>query len=145
MTHIPYKGSGQAFTDMMGGRINAMFLPVGVAINMSRDGKVRVLGVSTRERSKLAPEIPSLQEMGIPGFHADIWLFASGPAGLSADIVKKYNAAFRAVMDEPEVRAALVKQGVSVGVSSPEDLAREAKAEYESLARLVKAANIKGD
>jgi tripartite-type tricarboxylate transporter receptor subunit TctC len=59
--------------------------------------------------------------------------------------VKKCNAAFRAVMGEPEVRAALGKQGVSVGVSSPEELAREAKAEYESLARLVKAANIKGD
>lgn len=145
MTHIPYKGSAQAFTDLMGGRISAMFLPMGVALNMTKDGKLRMLGGSTSERSPLTPDIPSLHETGVPGFDAGVWFAAWGPPGLPADIVNKYNAEFHAILAEPEVRDALARQGVSVRVSTPEELGRINKAEYESLSRLVRTANIKGD
>jgi tripartite-type tricarboxylate transporter receptor subunit TctC len=145
MTHIPYKGSAPAFTDLLGGRIAAMFMPMGVALNMARDGKVRLLGGSTRERSPLTPEIASLHELGVTDFNADVWFGVWGPRGLPADIVGKYNAELRAVLAEPQVREVLGKQGVSIRTSTPEELGRMAKAEYDALSKLVREANIKGD
>lgn len=145
INHIPYKGSGPAFTDLLGGHISAMFLPIGVAINMSKDGKVRVLGGSGRERSPLFPNLPSLHERGVSGFHAEAWFAAWGPAGLPADIVAKYNAELHSIMSEPDTRELLAKQGVSVKLSTPEELARINRAEYDSLAKIVREAKIKGD
>ncbi len=145
LNHIPYKGSAQAFNDLLGGQIVAMFLPIGVAINMSKDGKVRVLGGSGRERSPLFPNLPSLHEQGVTDFHAEAWFAAWGPAGLPTDIVAKYNSELRSIMSEPDTRNLLAKQGVSVKLSTPEELGRINRAEYESLAKLIRAAKIKGD
>ena len=145
ITHIPYKGSAQATTDLLGGQIAAMFLPMGSALTMSREGRLRILGGSGRERSPLTPDIPSLHENGVTGYDMDAWFAAWGPPGLPADIVAKYNAEFRAILAEPETRDAMAKHGVSVIQSTPEELARRNKAEYENLAKLVKDANIKGD
>ena len=145
MTHIPYKGSAPAFTDLLGGRLSAMFLPMGVALNMAKGGKVRMLGGSTRERSPLTPDVPSLHETGLTGFDAEVWFGVWGPRGLPADIVDKYNADIRAVLAEPQVREVLAKQGVSVRTSTPQELGRLAKTEYDALAKLVREANIKGD
>ncbi len=145
MTHIPYKGSAQAFADLIGGQIDAMFLPMGPARNFARDGKVRILGGSARERSPLTPDEPSLHEQGVRDFHADAWFAAWGPAGLPAELVTRYAEALHAALAEPEVRDSLAKQGVSVRTSTPEELARINRAEYETLARVVREARIKGD
>ena len=145
MTHIPYKGSAQAFTDLMGGQISAMFVPMGAALNMAKEGRIRLLGGSARERSSLTPEIPSVHEQGVTGFNMDAWFAAWAPGGTPHDIVGKYNTVLREILAEPETRAALNKQGVSVSVSTPEELDRINRNEYELLAKLVKAANIKGD
>jgi tripartite-type tricarboxylate transporter receptor subunit TctC len=145
MTHIPYKGSAPAFTDLLGGRISAMFLPMGVAQSMAKDGKVRLLGGSTRERSPLTPDVPSLHEMGVTGFDALVWFGVYGPRGMPEQLVAKYNAELRSILAEREVREALAKQGVSVRTSTPLELGRIAKAEYDSLAKLVRDANIKPD
>ena len=144
-THIPYKGSAQAFTDLLGGQIGAMFLPMGVALNYVKDNKIRILGGSGKERSPLTPSIPSLHELGVTNFDASSWFAAWGPAGMTPELVAKYNAVFREILAEPDVRDALAKQGVAVRTSTPEELARINKAEYESLAKLVRDAKIKGD
>lgn len=145
MTHIPYKGSAPAFTDLLGGRISAMFLPMGVAQNMAKDGKLHLLGGSTRERSPLTPDVPSLHEMGVTGFDALVWFGVYGPRGMSEELVSKYNALLRATLAEPEVREALAKQQVSVRTSTPQELERIARVEHDSLAKLVRDANIKPD
>ncbi len=145
MTHIPYKGSAQAFTDLMGGQISAMFLPMGVAVNLAKDGKVRILGGSGQERSSLTPQVPSLHEVGIANFHASAWFAAWGPAGMPAEIVARFNAEIRAVLADPEVQDVLAKQGIGVQTSTPAELDRINRAEFETLAKLVRDAKIKGD
>jgi tripartite-type tricarboxylate transporter receptor subunit TctC len=144
-THVPYKGSAQAFTDLLGGQIGAMFVPMGVALNYVKDNKVRLLGGSAKDRSPLTPDVPSLHELGISNFDVSAWFAVWGPAGMTPDLVAKYNAVFRELLAEPEVRVALAKQGVAVRTSTPEELARINKDEYESLAKLVREAKIKGD
>ena len=122
-----------------------MFLPMGVVLNYAREGKVRILGGSARERSPLTPDIASLHEQGVSGFHAEGWFSAWGPPGLPADIVAKYNTTFQEVLAETEVRESLAKQGVSVRTSTAEELARLNKAEFESLAKVIRDAKIRAD
>src|SRR6266849_1637662 len=124
LTHIPYKGSAPAFIDLIGGQIATMFVPLGTAITLGGSGKIRALGGSARERSPLAPELASLHEQGLDGFDYFAWFSAWGPAGMPQDIVSRYNTAFREVLGEAEVREALGKHGVSVRVSTPQELDR---------------------
>ena len=145
LTHIPYKGSAPAFTDLIGGQIATMFVPLGTAITLGGSGKIRPIGGSARERSPLAPEIPSLHEQGVEDFNFTSWFSAWGPAGMPADIVAKYNTALHEVLGEPEVRERLGKQGASVRLSTPQELDRMNREDYEVLAKLVRDAKIRGD
>ena len=145
LTHVPYKGSAPAFTDLMGGQIACMFVPLGTAITLGGSGKVRPIGGSARERSPLAPDLPSLHEQGLEGFNFTSWFSAWGPAGMPADIVSRYNSAIRECLNEPEARDTLAKLGVSVRTSTPQELDRYNREDYEVLAKLVRDAKIKGD
>jgi len=145
LTHIPYKGTSPALTDLMGGQIATMFVPLGTALSLGGSSKVRVLGGSARERSPLAAQIPSLHEQGLSDFDYYSWFSAWGPAGMPRDIVAKYNATLHEVLGEPGTRDTLAKQGVSVRLSTPEELDRLNREDFASLARLVKEAKIKGD
>ena len=145
LTHIPYKGSAPAFTDLIGGQIATMFVPMGVAINLGAGGKIRPIGGSARERSPLAQQIPSLHEQGVKDFDFFAWFSAWGPAGMPQDIVTKYNTALHEVLADPEVRDTLAKYGASVRTSTPQELDRLNREDYASLAKLVKEAKIKGD
>ncbi len=145
LTHIPYKGSAPAFTDLIGGQIATMFVPLGTAITLGGSGKIRALGGSARERSPLAPELASLHEQGLDGFDYFAWFSAWGPAGMPQDVVSRYNAAFREILGEMPVREALGKHGVSVRVSTPQELDRLNREDFGALAKLVKEAKIKGD
>ena len=144
-THIPYKGSAPAFNDLLGGQVSAMFMPIHVAMGMAKDGRLKVLGGTMRERSPLFPGLPSIAEQGVLDFDGEQWYAMLGPAGMPADIVAKYNAELRMILGEPELREILAKQGVVVKTSTPEELGRALRAEYDALARVVRAANIKGD
>jgi len=145
LTHIPYKGSAPALNDLIGGQISCMFLPMVTAISFGRSGKVRVLGSSMKDRSPLTPDIPTISELGVPGFNFYGWFYAEGPAGMPADIVNKYATTLREVMGEPEVKETLAKNGVSVHYGTPAELDKAKREDYQVLAKLVKDANIKGD
>jgi tripartite-type tricarboxylate transporter receptor subunit TctC len=145
LTHIPYKGSAPAFTDLMGGQIATMFVPLGVALNLGGGGKIVPIGGSGRERSPLAPQIPSLHEQGVKDFDFTAWFSAWGPAGLPQDIVAKYNASLHEVLADPEVRDTLAKSGATVRTSTPQELDRLNRDDYAVLAKLIKEAKIKGD
>jgi tripartite-type tricarboxylate transporter receptor subunit TctC len=145
LTHIPYKGSAPAFTDLIGGQITAMFVPLGVMLTLGSGGKMRALGGSARERSPLAASLPSLHEQGLTGFDFFAWFSAWGPAGMPQDIVARYNTAFHEILAEPEVRERLAKQGATPRPSTPQELDKLNREDYQVLAKLVKDAKIKGD
>lgn len=143
MTHVPYKGSAPAFNDLLGGQIPAMFMPIHVAIGMAKEGRVRVLGGSMRERSPLFPDLPSLHEQGVTDFQGDSWFGLWGPAGLPAEIVAKYGTELRTILVEPELRETFGKQGIVVQTSTPEEMARHARMQIDWYEKLIRAANIK--
>jgi len=145
LTHIPYKGSAPAFADLIGGQIGTMFVPLGTALTLGAGGKLVAIGGSARERSPLAPQIPSLHEQGLKDFDYTSWFSAWGPAGMAPDLVAKYNAAFREVMAEQSVRETLAKQGVSPRLTTPEELDKRNREDYAHFAKLIKDAKIKGD
>ena len=92
LTHIPYKGSAQAMQDLLGGQIELMFENLPTAIAQVRAGKVRALGMTSRERSPSMPEVPTLAETGVPGFEATAWFTIAAPAKVPAEIIRKLNA-----------------------------------------------------
>jgi tripartite-type tricarboxylate transporter receptor subunit TctC len=143
LTHIPYKGSAPAFTDLIGGQIATMFVPLGTMLSLG--AKIRPIGGSARERSPLAPDLPSLHEQGVSSFDYFAWFSAWGPAGMSADIVKRYHSALHEIFNAPEMREALAKHGASVRLSTPQELDRLNRDDFAALAKLVKDAKIKGD
>jgi tripartite-type tricarboxylate transporter receptor subunit TctC len=129
----------------MGGQIATMFVPLGTAITLGGAGKIRPIAGSARERSPLAPELPSLHEQGVKDFDYYSWFSAWGPAGMPTDIVARYNAAFREILSEPEVRELLARHGATPRLSTPQELDRLNRDDYAALAKLVKDAKIKGD
>jgi tripartite-type tricarboxylate transporter receptor subunit TctC len=130
---------------LIGGQISTMFVPLGTALSLAPAGKVRVIGTSGRERSKLAPDMLSLHEQGLPNFHFPAWFSAWGPAKMSQELVTRYNTALRDILAEPDVVQTLAKSGVSTRFSSPQELDKLNREDYEMLAKLIKDANIKGD
>jgi len=119
-------------------------MPIHVAMGMAKDGRVRVLGGSMRERSPLFPDLPSVHEQGVTGFNGEPWFALWGPAGLPADIVTKYGSELRSVLVEAELREVFSKQGIAVQTSTPEELASRLRLEFDALSKLVRNANIKG-
>lgn len=145
IVHVPYKGLSGALTDLLGGQINAMFLPVHTALGPTRGGQIKLLGVSLPNRHPLFPEFPSLDEQGVRGFDVDLWFGVWGPANLPPDVLAKYNREIRDIVAQPEMREALAKQGLSPRTGTPEELAALGKAETEKWARVIREAKIKAD
>jgi len=145
ITHIPYKGSAPAFTDLMAGQISTMFVPLGTALSLAPSGKIRAIAGSGKERSPLAPDLPSLHELGLKDFDYTSWFSAWGPAGMAPDLVAKYRSAFAEVLAEKDVRDTLAKMGVTVKLSTPQELDQRNRADYEHFVKLIKDAKIKGD
>lgn len=136
--HIPYKGTGPLTTDLVGGQVEMGFLSVTAAAPHIKAGKLRAIGVSTRQRSAVLPDLPTLAEAGLPDYSFDAWIAVVGPAGLSKPIVRKYYTDFKAVLGQKEVQDALAAQGIAVINSTPEEAVPFFKAEMEKHAALVK-------
>ena len=120
MLHVPYRGGGPALQALVAGEVNAGFVDSVVALPMAESGKIRTLGVSTRERLAVAPDLPTIAEAGIPGFQSSTDVSMLAPAGTPPEIVKKVSAALLAALKSPEVREPLSKRGVIVVGGLPE-------------------------
>jgi tripartite-type tricarboxylate transporter receptor subunit TctC len=144
MVHIPYRGSPPALTDLLGGRISVMFAPLTTALPHVKAGKLVALAVSSPRRSSAIPELPTLMESGFPDFEASIWFGLLAPAGTPKDIIAKLNGEVGKILQLPDVRETLGKQGAEpVGGTSEEygalikkDIAKWAKVVKESGARI---------
>ncbi|MDZ5455884.1 Bug family tripartite tricarboxylate transporter substrate binding protein [Azohydromonas lata] len=136
--HIPYKGTGPLTSDIVGGQVDMAFISVTAAAPHVKSGKLRALGMSTKTRSAVLPDVPTLAESGLPNYSFDAWIALVGPAGLPAPMVQKYYADTKTVLAQKEVQDALVQQGITVINSTPEQSVPFFKSELEKHAKLVK-------
>ena len=138
MTHVPYKGTGPAVTDVIGGQIQLSFAPFPTVLPHMKSGRLRALAVTDDKRSPLLPEIPTVAESGLPGYAAASWFAVLAPAGTPRPIVTTINQDINRVFQQPEVRAAFAADGsVPVG-GTPEDLARSIGAGMTKWGQLVR-------
>ncbi len=145
LTHIPFSATGPALTQLLGGEIPVMFLPVHVAIPHVKAGKLNALATGGAARSPLAPEVPTLAELGFRDTDTDVWYALWAPAGAPAALTAKIDADMQRVLALPEVRASLTQQGMEVLTSTPEQLREKMNFEAVRWAQVVKAAGIKAE
>lgn len=120
LLHIPYKGSSGAVTDVIAGNVNVMFLPIHVALPYVKEGRLLVLGLGSEKRSPNAPDIPTLAEQGIKGAEVDIWYALFAPSGTPKEIVRRLHQTVNEILDGPETKGLLAKQGLEVETVSIE-------------------------
>ncbi|MEO8202915.1 MAG: tripartite tricarboxylate transporter substrate binding protein [Betaproteobacteria bacterium] len=145
MVHVPYKGSGAAHADLMGGQIQVMFDNIVALMPHFKSGKLRPLAVSSAKRHPLLPDVPSISEAGVKDFEAVAWFGFLAPPGTPKDVVAKLNAEVVKVLAIPEIRQRLVDGGSEVIGNSPEAADRFLHNEIARWGAVVKAANVRAD
>jgi len=141
--HVPYKGAAPAVADTMGGHVHMTFAPVAAAVPPVKSQKLRALGISSVKRSKALPDVPTIDEAGVPGYEAGGWNAMLAPAGTPRDIVLKVNQAVHAALASPRAQQLLSKSGAEEAAGTPEEFGAFFKAEVEKWGKVVKAAGIK--
>ncbi|HEY0295692.1 MAG TPA: tripartite tricarboxylate transporter substrate binding protein [Bordetella sp.] len=142
MMHIPYKGSGPAITDLIGGQVQLMFDNMPSSWPSAQAGKLRALAVTTKERSPSAPDLPTLAELGIPelkDFDVSSWFGVIAPAGTPDDVVNKLNAAIEKALHKPDVQARFKDLGAQIEYTTPQQFADMIKREVDTWRPVVKA------
>ncbi len=140
--HVPYPGYAQVVNAMIGGQLQWALLPPAVAMAQVHGGKLKAMAVTSASRSTLVPELPSLAELGVPGFHLEIWNAMAAPVSMPKPIVDKLSGLISEIVRSPDVRAKLFQQGWQVVGSSPEGLANRIKADTALLGGVIKARGI---
>jgi len=145
LVHVPYRGSSPALTDLLGGHVDIYFSSLPPAVGITAQGKVRALAVTGRERSHIFPDLPTVDEAGLPGYEAVLHYGIAAPAGTPRPIVDKLNAALRKALDAPEITAQLVNTGAEALPSTPEEYAADIDREETKWSRIVKAVGVKAN
>jgi tripartite-type tricarboxylate transporter receptor subunit TctC len=146
MTHIPYKGGAPAIQSVIAGDTQLTFGTPPSVLPMVAAGRLKALGVTSLQRSPLVPDVPGMAEAGMPAYSMNFWYGLFVPAGTPADVVKRVFDAAGKALNEPEVKAALAREGTEVAMSrSPEEFARFLAEDNPFWARLVKEAGVKLD
>jgi tripartite-type tricarboxylate transporter receptor subunit TctC len=145
MTHVPYRGGGPAVTDVMGGQVPLLWVSIPAAAQFVKTGKLKALGVSTLKRSAAFPDVPTLQEAGVPDFEVDSWYAMFVPAKTPKPVIAKLNQALNTTLQDPEIREKLLAQGSEAVGGTPEALGKTVDAELVKWAKLAKDASIKAE
>ena len=145
LTHIPYRGTAQAVTDLLGGQVDAMFLPIHVALPQIKSGKLVALGIGSEKRHPLLPDVPTLSEAKAGNVNVDMWYGVFAPAGTPPELVARLNRELREILSAPEVRTAFQTQGMDPASSTPEEFRRLVEQDADRWARLIKAQGIQAD
>lgn len=145
ITHIPYKGSAAARTDVVGGQVDVMIDAVTTMTEFSRDGRVRGLATTGRKRSTVMPDMPTVAEAGLPKYEMSIWLGIMAPKGTPAPIVARLNEEIRKILSRPEVRDAWAKQGAFPMIMSTNEFTQFLDADIAQWATVVKVSGAKPD
>jgi len=142
LVHVPYKGIGPAFTDLMGGSLQMALPTVSSAVAYIQSGKMRGLSVTGVERSPLAPELPTCSDAGLPGFQLEVWWGILGPAKMPPAVLKRLNDELNAVLTQPEVRDVLAREGATPKPGTPEEFGKLIPFELARWSKLIKDAHI---
>lgn len=145
MTHIPYRGGGPAVTDVMGGQVPLLWVSIPAAAQFVKSGKLKALAVSTQKRSAAFPDVPTMQEAGVPDFEVDSWYAMFVPAKTPRPVIDKLNRVMNTVVQEPNIREKLMAQGSEAAGGTPEELGRVVSGELGRWVKLAKEAHIKVD
>ena len=148
MQHIPYKGSGPALVDVIGGQLTFMFDSPSTVVPQLRGGKIRALAVTTAKRSAHVPEIPTMDESGLPGYSeagSDLWYGIVGPAGIPKPVVDKLNAEIVKALRSPELAERLKVQFLDAWPTTPEEFQKVIESDYAKWGKIVRASGAKVD
>jgi len=145
LINVPYKGGAQALTDLIGGQVQIMFGTAAITLAQIRAGRMKPLGVSTRQRSALLPEVPTLAESGAPGYEMSTWWGVLGPAGMPAAVVSSLNSNIAALLAQPESSKRLEAEGAIPSPMASAEFTRMLAAEIEKWTRVARDANIKAE
>lgn len=140
MEHVPYKGSGQAMQDLLGGQVDMNFDTLPGAIGQVKSGKLRPLAVTSAKRAAPLPDVPTLEEAGVKGMDVEQWYAVLGPAGIPADVLDKLDKAIATSLADKDVASKLAEQGMVIGggPASPSEFQAFLKSEYEKYGRITK-------
>ena len=144
-THVPYKGVGPALNDVIAGQIPVMFAGTPGALPHVKAGRLRALAIASGQRSPAAPEIPTVEESGVPGFHYAAWVGYLAPAGTPRELIAKLNADIIKAINAPDVRDKLAAVGFELQTTSPDDFGQLIQREMARMSKLVRDAGIKAE
>ncbi|MEI6618305.1 MAG: tripartite tricarboxylate transporter substrate binding protein [Betaproteobacteria bacterium] len=142
MIHAPYKSGAAGATDLMGGQVHMMFEQMYAAMPAVKGGRLRALAITSKTRSPLLPDLPTMGEQGYPAVEVLNWQGLVGPKGMSAELIKTLNAACNKALQDPDLREKMLSQGNEIGGGTPEQFAALIKAEAPRWAKVVRAAKI---
>ncbi len=145
MTHIPYRGTGLVFNDMMSGQVHMLMDNYVTSASNIKEGKLRVLGATSLERLPFLPDVPTLNEQGLQGFDVSNWFGLYAPRGTSADVVAKVNSAFNQALAEPDLQKRLATLGATPTGGTPDQMAAVVAADTVKWAKLIKDRKIPVD
>jgi tripartite-type tricarboxylate transporter receptor subunit TctC len=145
LTHIPYRGTGPALTDLLGGQVDVAFLPIHVALPHIRAGKLNALAIGSARRHALLPQVPTLEEARAGKVNVDMWYGIFAPPGTPADFVAQLNRELQGILAAPDVRAAFETQGMDPATSSPEEFRRLVEQDADRWARVIKSQGISAE
>jgi tripartite-type tricarboxylate transporter receptor subunit TctC len=145
LVHVPYKGAAPALADLLGGQVQLMFSTMPPALPHVKDGKLRAIAVTSLKRSPAMPELPTLDETGLPGFEANTWHGVVLPAGAQAEVITRLNREIVAILHLPDVVERLSAQGAEPVGSTPEEFAAYIKSETVKWAKVVRDSGAKAE
>ncbi|TFZ06525.1 tripartite tricarboxylate transporter substrate binding protein [Ramlibacter henchirensis] len=145
IVHVPYKGSSGARTDVLGGQVDLMFDAVTTMAEHAKAGKVKAIATTGKKRSAVLPEVPTVDEAGVGGYEATIWLGVLAPKGTPAAVVTRLNEAITKIASTPEVQQAWEKQGATAMVMTPTAFDKYMQDDIAKWAKVIQSANIKAD
>ena len=142
LTHVPYRGVIQAFTDLVSGHVQAMFIALPAPVKLYETGQVKIIGFSELKRLPSLPNVPTIDEQGVKGFEFSTWAAMLAPTGTPRPVIDKLNASIKKAIADPEVNKKLVEFGDEPVGSTPEELKAIIDKDFADTAELIKAANI---
>ena len=145
MTHVPYKGTAPALTDLVGGQVDVFFDNLSSSMALHKSGRVRILAVADSKRSAALPGVPTFAEAGLPAVQAVTWFAVAAPPGTSPAVVKQLNSAMVEALKLPDVQARFAENGAEVVGNTPEQMSRFVRDESERWAKIIKDANVTVD
>ncbi len=143
MLHVPYRGSTPAVTDVLAGQVKVIFSPASSVLPHIRAGKLRALGVTSAKRTAVAPDLPTLAELGLTGFETVVWMGLMAPAGTPQPVISRLNSLTLSALDASEVQTIFKTQGIDIIKSSPEEFGAYIRQEESRWAKVIKDAGVK--